>query len=125
MANEGQSGCSCINALVLDYVVKPESTISATSQQNRRILINSASASEHEETNAPVFNSASMHVLLSDVNALKNPDAHETHWGCAVVDPPTLVNFPGGHLVWAVQESPLALRMDVVVLKNPVAHVSH
>ena len=37
----------------------------------------------------------------------------------------TSVYLPGGHLVWARQESVLMLLLDVKALKNPVAHVSH
>ena len=33
--------------------------------------------------------------------------------------------LPGGHLVWAVQESVSVLVIDVAALKNPVAHGSH
>ena len=84
-------------------------------------------------------------MLLFDVPNLKNPVAHASHLGWAMAEPATLVylpdivgvvevgvviggvgqvaepltmiSLPGGHFVWAVQESVLVLR-----LKNPVAH---
>ena len=49
--------------------------------------------------------SASTHVLLFDAEALKNPGAHVSHVGWAVLDPALLVYFPGGHVVWAVHHS--------------------
>ena len=49
--------------------------------------------------------SASTHVLLFDAEALKNPGAHVSHVGWAVLDPDLLVYFPGGHGVWAVHHS--------------------
>ena len=61
---------------------------------------------------------SSTHVmLLFEVEDLKNPVAHDAHFGCLVVEPLTLVYLPGGHLVWAVQ-----LPVDVEALKNPNAH---
>ena len=39
--------------------------------------------------------------------------------------PTTSVYLPGGHLVWATQESVSRLLLDVKTLKNPVMHVSH
>ena len=65
-----------------------------------------------------------MHVLFLDVEALKNPGAQGSHLGWAVTEPVTMVNLPGGHLVWAVQESPLFV-LEVAALKNPVAQSSH
>ena len=56
-------------------------------------------------------------VLLSDVEDLKNPVAHASHWGRAVLEPRTLVYLPAGHLVCVVQVS-----FDVSILKNPAAH---
>ena len=64
-------------------------------------------------------------VLLSDVNALKYPTAHFSHLGWAVAVPDTLVYFPGGHLVCAVQLSFTVPRSDLKLLKYPAAHVSH
>ena len=65
------------------------------------------------------------HVLMLDVEALKNPVAHTAHVGWVVTEPAVLVYLPGGHLVWAVQESGLVLLLDVETLKNPVGHTSH
>ena len=45
------------------------------------------------------------HVLLFDAEALKNPGAHVSHVGWAVLDPALLVYFPGGHVAWAVHHS--------------------
>lgn len=59
-------------------------------------------------------------MLLFDVMDLKNPVAHASHLGWVVAEPLTMVCLPGGHFVWAVQESVLVLG-----LKNPVAHASH
>ena len=36
-----------------------------------------------------------------------------------------MVCLPGGHFVWAVQESVSVLLVDVSDLKNPVAHSLH
>ena len=41
-------------------------------------------------------------LLLFEVRALKNPYGHFSHSGSEVAEPATLVNLPGGHLVWAV-----------------------
>ena len=73
---------------------------------------------------SPGCEAAPAHVLLADVMALKNPVAHASHWGWVVAEPTVLVNLPGGHLVWAVQESGLLL-LDVESLKNPAGHTSH
>ena len=64
-------------------------------------------------------------MLLFDANALKNPTAHTSHLGCAVAEPTVCVYLPGGHLVWARQESAWMLLLDVETLKNPGAHASH
>ena len=50
---------------------------------------------------------SSVMVLLLDAAALKNPSAHFSHWGWAVVVPATLVNSPAGHLVWKAQSQPI------------------
>ena len=64
-------------------------------------------------------------MLLRDVESLKNPAAHTSHFGSAVALPLVSVYLPGGHLVWAVQETFLVLVLDMVSLKNPGAHDSH
>ena len=64
------------------------------------------------------------HVLLLDVEVLKNPVAHVPHSGWVVAVPDTVVYLPGGHLVWATQELAL-LPLDAEVLKKPAAHVAH
>ena len=42
-----------------------------------------------------------------------------------MAEPLAFVYLPGGHLVWATQESFLVLVLDTVSLKNPAAHTSH
>ena len=37
-------------------------------------------------------------MLLFDAEALKNPGAHVSHFGRAVLEPAIIVYFPGGHL---------------------------
>ena len=65
------------------------------------------------------------HVLRIDVKALKKPVAHALHSGWVVALPAALVYLPGGHLVWAVQESGFMLCFEVKVLQKPCGHVSH
>ena len=65
------------------------------------------------------------HVLLGDVESLKNPATHTSHLGSAVLLPLLLVYLPAGHLVWVVQDSFLVAMLDVVSLKNSGAHDLH
>ena len=65
------------------------------------------------------------HVLLIDVKALKKPVAHASHSGWVVALPDAWVYLPGGHLVWAVQESGFIFCFEVKVLKKPCWHASH
>ena len=58
-------------------------------------------------------------MLLLDTASLKNPAAHGSHWGWAVMVPITFVYFPVPHLVWAVQESVVVPLVDTTALKNP------
>ena len=64
-------------------------------------------------------------VLLFDVRALKNPLTHVPHSGWVVTVPTVFVYLPGGHLVWARQESVWMLLLDVKSLKKPGRHASH
>ena len=87
--------------------------------------------------------------LLTDAEALKNPGAHTSHSGWALIVLGVFVYLPGGHLACsmhlgteiavtemylpdghvkfraAVQESVLTLLFDVETLKNPGAHATH
>ena len=64
-------------------------------------------------------------MLLVDVEVLWNPGAHTLHLGWLVAEPGVCVYLPGGHLVWAMQESILELLLDLEAAKNPVGHDSH
>ena len=64
-------------------------------------------------------------MLLLDASALNVPRMHASHVGSVVLVPAIFVYLPGGHLVWATQESVSRLLLDVKTLKNPVMHVSH
>ena len=65
-------------------------------------------------------------MLLIDWEALKNPGAHTSHAGCAVVLPAVLVYLPGEHFVCAMQELAFMPLLDVeVTVKNPLAHTLH
>ena len=65
------------------------------------------------------------HVVRREKEDLKNPIAHALHVGWAVAEPVAVVYLPGGHLVWAVQESVTLLLFDDNTLKNPITHASH
>ena len=45
------------------------------------------------------------------------------HLGWLVALPAVCVYFPGGHLVWVIQES--MLELDAEAEKNPFGHDSH
>ena len=64
-------------------------------------------------------------MLPFDVRALKNPLTHVPHSGWVVTVPTVFVYLPGGHLVWARQESVWMLLLDVKPLKKPGRHASH
>ena len=64
-------------------------------------------------------------MLLFDVRALKNPLTHVPHSGWVVTVPTVFVYLPGGHLVWARQESVWMLLLDAKALKNPGTHALH